>query len=84
MTEENNTAAASAVSIHEVAGLDGTMSPQNEAPLAIQITSTAIKEPQSPTLTNAALRGASGSPNATLSHQDTNRSGGSGGFPTML
>ena len=84
MTDADNTAVASAVSIHEIAGLDGTISPQNEAPLAIQITSTAIKEPHSPTLTNSGLRGASGSPNATLTHEDTNRSGGSGGFPTML
>ncbi len=68
MTDADNTAVASAVSIHEVAGLDGTISPQNEAPLAIQITTTAIKEPHSPTLTNAALRVASGSPDVTLSH----------------
>ena len=67
MTDANNTAVASAVSIHEING-EGTTSPINEAPLAIQITSTVLKEPNSPTLTNAALREASGSPNPGLTH----------------
>ena len=36
MTDANDTAVASTVSIHDVAGaVDGGISPQNEAPLAI-------------------------------------------------
>ena len=85
MTEENNTAQASTVSIHEVLGGtpndgNGTASLPNETatPLAVQITTN---KDSTLALTNAALRGTSQQPLA-LTHQDTNRSGG-GSNPTL-